>query len=210
MNKAVNETAVDLAKVYFHGSSEARMSKIDAPSFKHPFYVTPDIDYAMAFCTKSSSSTGDWGANVQKKYTPANSNFVYVVTLKPDANLFDFRDSKSPEFKDLAKSIPQEIIDYVFESEGEHTTDIYVFTVDLYTTVVVPTVRCKTHNEYVKFFQEDMHSVVPASMLNRMKPMPEGLFEESKRFCRKCNFSDEMDPHEVMAPVLVGLKKAGY
>ena len=51
---------VDSRKIWFHGSSEARVTQLDAPSFEHPFYVTSDLHYAMAFCTKSSSSTGEW------------------------------------------------------------------------------------------------------------------------------------------------------
>ena len=47
------ETEIDKSKIYFHGSSEARVEKLEAPSCKHPFYVTPDLHYAMAFCTKS-------------------------------------------------------------------------------------------------------------------------------------------------------------
>jgi len=152
MKKTICETAVDLSKVYFHGSSEAKMSKIDAPSFKHPFYVTPDIDYAMAFCTKSSSNTGDWGSEHQRKYTPASSNYVYVITLKQDANLFDFRKYDSAEFKDLMKAIPKTLVEYVLESEGKPTSDIYVFTVDLYTSVVIPTFRCPTYYRYLRFF----------------------------------------------------------
>lgn len=49
------ETKIDKSKIYFHGSSEARVEKLEAPSFLHPFYVTSDLHYAMAFCTKSQS-----------------------------------------------------------------------------------------------------------------------------------------------------------
>lgn len=55
MQEQLLETAVDQKKLYFHGSSEARVNQLKAPSARHPFYVTPDLHYAMAFCTKDDS-----------------------------------------------------------------------------------------------------------------------------------------------------------
>ena len=56
------ETKIDKSKIYFHGSSEARVEKLEAPTFEHPFYVTSDLHYAMAFCTKNCSNTGEWNS----------------------------------------------------------------------------------------------------------------------------------------------------
>ena len=64
----LNETKIDASKIYFHGSSEARVQALAAPSYEHPFYVSPDLHYAMAFCTKDTSSTGDY--SFKKEFTP--------------------------------------------------------------------------------------------------------------------------------------------
>lgn len=90
----VNESKIDTRKLYFHGSSEKRVTKLDPPSFEHPFYVTTDLHYAMAFCTKSSSSTGKY-VDIEKKFTPSDSNYVYVVTLKPNCKVLDYRRESS-------------------------------------------------------------------------------------------------------------------
>ena len=68
--KILNEKEVDISKIYFHGSSEAKVDRLEAPSYEHPFYVTSDLHYAMAFCTKNCSNTGDW--NVKKTFTPSS------------------------------------------------------------------------------------------------------------------------------------------
>jgi hypothetical protein len=94
----LNETKIDASKLYFHGSSEPKISKLDAPSFEHPFYVTTDLHYAMAFCTKTQSSTGEY-ASKKLNFTPSSQNYVYVVSLNPSIKLLDFRDHSSKQFK---------------------------------------------------------------------------------------------------------------
>ena len=125
----LNETKIDISKIYFHGSSESRVTQLEAPSYEHPFYVTTDLHYAMAFCTKDSSSTGEW-KDKTKTYTPYSQNFVYVVTLKSDCNVFDFRDKKSSEFKKFYDVIDKDIVDWVLDSSEKYDRDdIYEFIV---------------------------------------------------------------------------------
>ena len=84
------ESRLDMSKLYFHGSSEARAKSLQAPSRLHPFYVSSDLHYAMAFCTKTQSSTGKY--DIAKKFTPSDENYAYVVTMNPRCKVFDFRD----------------------------------------------------------------------------------------------------------------------
>lgn len=70
MKHFLTETKIDSRKLYFHGSSESRVNELKAPSFEHPFYVTTDLHYAMAYCTKSASNTGDY--EDEKTFTPAS------------------------------------------------------------------------------------------------------------------------------------------
>ena len=56
--RQISESAIDKKQIFYHGSAKEKMSKFDAPSFIHPFYVTADPEYALAFATKRHSSTG--------------------------------------------------------------------------------------------------------------------------------------------------------
>jgi hypothetical protein len=118
MQKYLVETKVDQSKLYFHGSSEAKVDKLQAPSFRHPFYVTSDLHYAMAFCTKIQSQTGDY--NEEKIYNKnPDENFVYVVTLKSTCKVFDFRDHTTVEFEKLFKLFDEELFTWI----SEHNVD---------------------------------------------------------------------------------------
>ncbi len=90
MKSKLLESTLDMSKLYFHGSSEAKAKSLQAPSCLHPFYVSSDLHYAMAFCTKTHSSTGKY--EIDKKFTPSNENYAYVMTINPSCKVFDFRD----------------------------------------------------------------------------------------------------------------------
>jgi hypothetical protein len=118
MQKYLVETKVDQSKLYFHGSSEAKVDKLQATSFRHPFYVTSDLHYSMAFCTKIQSQTGDY--NEEKIYNKnPDENFVYVVTLKSTCKVFDFRDHTTVEFEKLFKLFDEELFTWI----SEHNVD---------------------------------------------------------------------------------------
>lgn len=93
------------SKIYFHGSASKAMAsgKIEPPSLERPFYVTSDIDYAIAFSGKQYGSSGstDRKFNDPKK----DGRYVYVVSLSPNAKFFDFANIES-HIKDFTKYLP--------------------------------------------------------------------------------------------------------
>lgn len=66
---------------------------------------------------------------MQKSFTPADSNFVYAVTLKPSCKVFDFRDHSSPEFKKLYSFIDEQLVEWVKSNNADNydMNDIYEF-----------------------------------------------------------------------------------
>lgn len=198
----LNEATIDPTKLYFHGSSEARVDHLDAPSYEHPFYVTSDLHYAMAFCTKQMSSTGEW-KGITKTFTPADKNYVYIVTMDKSAKLFDFRDRKNKEFADLAKVIPTWILKKVIGNMM--ATDIYDFCVDLYFGIIKHIILTDDYEDYSRFYKVNaMHE------LSGTPKLTEKEYDDAYQFCRKLGYKEEMDIHEVMAPILKGLHKLGY
>ena len=171
------ETEIDKSKIYFHGSSEARVEKLEAPSCKHPFYVTPDLHYAMAFCTKSQSSTGDY--DVEKTFTPSSKNFVYVVSIKPSCNVFDFRDKASLEFKKLYSIVDKEIVDWVLSSADDlDFDDIYEFIIGLDQELLSKIENYSTYQQYV-----EAASHLDGKPLETIgKLIPQSVFEKAKSF----------------------------
>ena len=196
------ETKIDQNLIYFHGSSEAKVEKLEAPSFEHPFYVTSDLHYAMAFCTKNCSNTGEW--NSQKIFTPASQNYVYVVSLKPDCQIFDFRDKESQEFKKLYKIIDKDIVDWIFSNNnfGFDMDDIYEFTGALAMSILKPI--SESHGkylEYSKLYSREDHIMTPK------------LFSKACYFVESNGLSnayENFDTHQIMAPLLNGLNKLGF
>ena len=89
--------------MYFHGTARENF-KLEKPSFEHPFYVTADVHYAMAFSTKTHSSTdnneeGENDRDFEIEFRETNdNNYIYIVSLKPEAKLIDFRDPGSEEY----------------------------------------------------------------------------------------------------------------
>lgn len=199
---------VDSSKIWFHGSSEARINQIQSPSFEHPFYVTTDLHYAMAFCTKDSSNTGDW--DVQKTFTPASQNYVYVVSLKPNCKIFDFRNQKNSEFKELYKIIDKDIVDWVLESKDTFDRkDIYEFIITLQLEVLQPIEEDKTYSMYYdRRTNAAGHLNDPYERL-----MSKELFEKAAAFMHSNGLEHayrDMDIHEIMAPILKKLNKLGF
>ena len=204
----LNETKVDLSKIYFHGSSEPKISKLDAPSYEHPFYVTTDLHYAMAFCTKKCSSTGDWG--IQKTFTPSSQNFVYVVTLAPNCNVFDFRDKTSAEFKKFYSIIDKDIVDWTLQSEDKFDhSDIYEFINALQFEILKPIEEDTTYSMYY-----DRRTNASGHALNpHERTMPKELFEKAYAFMHANGLEHayrDMDIHEIMAPILKKLNSLGF
>ena len=203
MQEQLLETAIDQKKLYFHGSSEAKVDHLQAPSFKHPFYVTPDLHYAMAFCTKDDSQTGDY-EDEEKIYTPASQNFVYCVSLKPTCKAFDFRDHSSTEFKKLYKVVDQELVEWVVKrnSRSFDMSDIFEFVAALQGSVVkLVDMSRANYLEYMKLFGAEPELMTPK------------LFLKACAFCKKNGLYEtwgDFSVHQTMAPILEGLKKQGF
>lgn len=201
------ETKIDKSKIYFHGSSEARVDHLEAPSFEHPFYVTSDLHYAMAFCTKSQSSTGDY--EVKKTFTPADQNYVYVVTLKPTCQVFDFRDKSSPEFKKLYSIIDKEIVDWVLNSANDlDFDDIYEFIIGLDQELLSKIENYSTYQQYY----EASHYTSGKPLETIGKVITQSVFEKAKSFAFSNGIqkASELDIHETMAPILKKLNRLGF
>ena len=203
MAELLNETKIDQSKVYFHGSSEARVNQLKAPSTRHPFYVTPDLHYAMAFCTKDDSQTGDY-EDEDKIYTPASQNFVYCVSLKPTCKAFDFRDHNSTEFKKLYKVIDQELVEWVVKrnSRSFDMSDIFEFVAALQGSVVkLVDMSRANYFEYTKLFGDEPELMSPK------------LFSKACAFCKNNGLYEtwaDFSIHQTMAPILEGLQKQGF
>ena len=199
----LDETKIDQSKVYFHGSSEARVNQLKAPSTRHPFYVTPDLHYAMAFCTKDDSQTGDY-EDEDKIYTPASQNFVYCVSLKPTCKAFDFRDHNSSEFKKLYKVVDQEIVEWVVKRNSKNfdMSDIFEFVVALQASVVkLVDMSRANYLEYTKLFGTEPELMTPK------------LFSKACTFCKNNGLYEtwgDFSVHQTMTPILEGLKKQGF
>ena len=135
----MRQSKVDTSAIWFHGSSEARVSKLEAPSFEHPFYVTSDLHYAMAFCTKKQSNTGDY-THRELKFTPAEQNYVYAVTLKPTIKVFDFRDHETTEFVQVfSKIMDLELVKWVEDADKTfNSADIYEFCAGIDVSILGP------------------------------------------------------------------------
>lgn len=118
----LNESKIDLNQLYFHGSAKEKMTKVEKPSFEHPFYVTADIDYAMAFSTKTRSSTGHSENSIQFSKTKDN-NYVYIMLLNPNAEFIDIRDIKNTEFDELSKVLPPYIVERLNKVAEKSYTD---------------------------------------------------------------------------------------
>lgn len=203
MAELLDETKIDQSKVYFHGSSEARVNQLKVPSARHPFYVTPDLHYAMAFCTKDDSQTGDY-EDEDKIYTPASQNFVYCVSLKPTCKAFDFRDHNSTEFKKLYKVVDQELVEWVIKrnSRSFDMSDIFEFVAALQGSVVkLVDMSRANYLEYTKLFGVEPELMTPK------------LFSKACAFCKKNGLYEtwgDFSVHQTMAPILEGLKKQGF
>jgi hypothetical protein len=195
---------IDKDTLYFHGSSEARVDKLQAPSFEHPFYVTSDLHYAMAFCTKSQSMTGDW-TDRDLSFKPANENYVYVVTLNPSMKVFDFRDQRSFEFKRaFGDLIDPELIKWMNGNSNLDTAhDIYEF------CVVLDSLFANLKS--TKFSWLEYSKTIGASSSNPLTPK---LYLKACDVVKKLNLDrdtlHELDIHNIMAPILRHLSKKGY
>lgn len=74
-------------KIYFHGSLDKNIKKINAPSWKHPFCVTTDIEYAMDYA-KTAQQMG-------RPTTSIERGVVYAMTIDDETiKIFDFQNSK--------------------------------------------------------------------------------------------------------------------
>lgn len=202
----LNETKIDTSKIYFHGSSEARVQTLEAPSYEHPFYISPDLHYAMAFCTKDSSSTGEY--SIKKEFTPFSQNFVYVVTLNPSCKVFDFRNHDSAEFKKIYKIIDKDLVDWIkiVNASGEfgefNLNDIYEFIAALELIVIKPVDESHANYlEYGKLYAKSKNQMSPKMFLKACSFVKKnGLYGASKNY----------DTHQIMAPVLKGLHTLGF
>ena len=211
---------IDKNAVFFHGSSEERMTRIDKPSYEHPFYVTVDIHYAMAFCTKSESSTGEWEEGAHKHFTPANDNFVYVVSLKDDAEFYDFRkDSHGDAFPIMKKIIPEKVIKFVrrrmqagaFRDETDER-DIYAFVAQLLGDAILPFFRFKGD---FSAYENDYDSNVSIDLREKHKELTPMTYDEFFDVARmihdfKISTSTYSEVHKVMAHILKALHKMGF
>lgn len=210
MKKTIEEKLVDQTKIWFHGSSESKVDKLDAPSFLHPFYITSDLHYAMAFCTKTSSNTGEY--QQKKTYTPPDKNYVYVVTVDPKCNVLDFRDHSTEEFKKLFTIIDKDVYDWLrnfsAKSGKEGTTidfqDIYEFCIALQ-CYLMQRIDMSDANylKYCKKFSgdKDIIELTPKTFLKACKFIKSnGLFKKYNSF----------DIHQVMTVILKALSKKGF
>ena len=70
----------------YHGSAK-RLLEFKAPSFRRPLYLTPDLEYAMAFCTKPCGGCNELedGACLS-----LDNAYVHATKLKPSCRVFDF------------------------------------------------------------------------------------------------------------------------
>lgn len=195
---------LDKNGLYYHGSSEAKVKRISPPSYKHPFYLTTDLHYAMAFCTKSMSSTGEY--DVQKSYTPADSNFVYVVTLKPNCKIFDFRDRSSAEFADFYKILDRSLVEWVDQADTQsNDKDIYEFCASMITSLLDPVYD--SGSNYLKYCQMYSGSSSEEDL------MPPSLFLKACAFAKSSIVKEatvNRSVHRLMAVILKGLDKLGY
>ena len=218
MKKAICESKVDKNAVFFHGSSEERMTRIDKPSYEHPFYVTDDIHYAMAFCTKSGSSTGDWEGGAHKHFTPSDDNFVYVVSLKDDAEFYDFRkDSHGDAFPIMKKIIPEKVIKFVrkrlrADSDEIDTHDIYTFVAQLLGDAILPFFRFKGD---FSAYENDYDSYMSKPFLIKHPELTPMTYEEFFDVARmihdfKISTATYSEVHKVMAHILKALHKMGF
>lgn len=136
--------------------------------------MTPDLHYAMAFCTKDDSQTGDY-EDEDKIYTPASQNFVYCVSLKPTCKAFDFRDHNSTEFKKLYKVVDQELVEWVVKrnSRSFDMSDIFEFVAALQGSVVkLVDMSRANYLEYTKLFGVEPELMTPK------------LFSKACAFCK--------------------------
>ena len=112
--RQISESAIDKKQIFYHGSAKEKMSKFDAPSFTHPFYVTADPEYALAFATKRHSSTGHdaEGTKIEFAKTDANT-YVYIMTLNDKSKFVDIRRYDSNEFKEVLNLLPNGIVQLI-------------------------------------------------------------------------------------------------
>lgn len=200
----VLESQIDTTQLWFHGSSEARVQELAAPSFRHPFYVTTDLHYAMAFCTKSQSMTGEYDDR-ELKFTPASQNFVYVVTLNPAIKVFDFRAQDSAEFRKVfSKIIDLDLFDWAADQDKSlDRCDIYDFCAIVDQSILAVLQKSEfNYLKYSKLYQDEKSQ------------MDARLFLRACSFCKKMGYPqdklDVLDMHQIMEPILKELQKQGY
>ena len=187
---------LDLSKTYFHGSSGPKLKKLDEPTCRHPFYVTSDLHYAMAFCTKSHSQTGEYEKEEKTFNLNPDDNFVYIVKIKPNINVFKFKANElnifSKELLEWITKINQNTFDF---------DDIYEFcnAIQLFMHKAIS----RSNANYLKYITSNEHKYL----------MPKNVYLEACSFLKENNlFGDytQYDTHEVMEPILKKLKNENY
>lgn len=78
----------DTSKIYFHGSLDKNITRLNAPSWKHPFCVTTDLEYAMDYAKEFQEIFGKTISSNPKE------GVVYAMTINDSSlNIFDFQNN---------------------------------------------------------------------------------------------------------------------
>ena len=86
-NKLNESFNLDASKIYFHGSLDKNIRRLNAPSWKHPFCVTTDLEYAMDYAKEFQEMFG-------KTISNPKEGAVYAMTINDSSlNIFDFQNN---------------------------------------------------------------------------------------------------------------------
>lgn len=126
--------------------------------------------------------------------------------MRPNCNIFDFRDHSSPEFKKIYNIIDKELFDWILQAStfGYDHGDIYEFTAALHGYLLKAIVESgANYLQYSKLFKNEP----------KYESMTPRMFLKACDFCKKNNLIDsysEYSIHKTMVPILKGLAKQGF
>ena len=98
----LNESNVISNRLYFHGRTMGYSSSIEKlypPTTYKPFFVSGDLNYALSYANDAA-----WKGSVDKAE-------VYLITLNPNARVFDPTNEKDMSMLENLNFWPDEIID---------------------------------------------------------------------------------------------------
>lgn len=102
----ITESRIDSSLLYFHGSSNGKISKFREPSPAHPLFVTADIDYANAYIYAAHVNGR---AQFNEDDEPGK---VYLLSLNADKiNMFDAL--KDEDVALLERRWPKYVVDSI-------------------------------------------------------------------------------------------------